>query len=210
MCVSGDMKNTATADLIGRDHPSFGIGHAWFLFSITDLQAERISRLLLVEARNAWAVQTLERIAYDGKASPNCDLMTVHRECDIGIRSKMVEVVPYVDFMLDVVHPDRLLRDALVTTGFQRSLTPEEVEHARQKVGQTPLRAPAALPAPAPAPLTPFGPESADYQNALAALTDLGYKQGQARKVLSGLGSEADDMRLEDLVKLALQQCRAS
>ena len=197
--------NTAKANLIGRDHPSFGIGHAWFLFSVTDLKAGRISRLLLVEARNAWAVQTLERIAYDGKASPNCELLTVHRECDIGIRSRMVEEVQYVDFMLDVVHPDRLLRDALVTTGFQHSLTPEEVEHARRKMDQTlPAAAPApvlALPAPAP---RPFGPESANYQNALAALTDLGYKQGQARKVLNGLDSDAEDMSLESLVKLAL------
>ena len=202
------MKNTATANLIGRDHPSFGICHAWFLFSVTDLKVGRISRLLLVETRNAWAVQTLERIAYDGKASPNCELLTVHRECDIGIRSNMVEEVQYVDFMLDMVHPDRLLRDALVTTGFQRSLTPEEVAYAKQKMSESPC-AP-MLASSEPEVLESFGPESANYQNVLAALTDLGYKQGQARKVLSELGPEAADMKLEDLVKLALQQCRAS
>ncbi|KKK48434.1 hypothetical protein LCGC14_3145180, partial [marine sediment metagenome] len=64
-----------------------------------------------------------------------------------------------------------------------------------------------ALPAPSP---ESFGPESADYQNALAALTDLGYKQGQARRALDGLGPEAGKAGLENLVKLALQQCMAS
>jgi hypothetical protein len=201
--------NTAEANLIGRNHPSFGIGHAWFLFSVTDLKANRISRLLLIEARNAWAVQTIERIAHDGKASPNCNLLTVHRECDIGIRSDMVEEIQYVDFMLDIVHPDRLLRDALITTGFQRSLTSEEVAYAKQKMGN-PSCVPTVLALPEPKTVLEFGPESPNYQNVLAALTDLGYKQGQARKVLSEFGPEAADMELEDLVKLALQQCRAS
>jgi hypothetical protein len=204
------MRNTE-ASLIGRDHPSFGVGHAWFMFSVTDRRTGGITRILLVEARNAWAVQAVERIAYDGKASPNCDLLAVHRECDIGVRSDLVEVVRYVDFMLDVVHPDRLLRDALVTTAFQRSLTPEDARYARRKMAAQPIPSVRTSVAPAPAPAVPaFGPDSAAYQDAVAVLTDLGYKQGQARKALDGVGPDAADMPLEELVKSALQLCRAS
>lgn len=206
------MKNLATADLIGRDHPSYGVDHAWFLFSVTDVAAGRISRLIYVEGKGPWAVQTIERIAYDGRVSPNCELLTVIRECEIGIRSDMVEVVSYVDFMLDVVHPDRLLRDALVTTAFRSSLSQEQIDYASKKLErgrQAILRdADGMTDHVRPLPLRstrPFDADSDTYQDALAALTDLGYKRAQACKALDALGPEARSMPLEKVLKTVLQ-----
>jgi holliday junction DNA helicase RuvA len=47
-------------------------------------------------------------------------------------------------------------------------------------------------------------PRSARMQDAVAALTRLGYTPGQAQEVLRGLGDDADSLSLEDLVRRAL------
>jgi len=208
--IREDMGQT---ELLRADHPSYGLNQAWFLFAMT--VGGRITRLLLVEARNPQAVQTVERIVgVDGKASAGCELMTVHRQCpSIGIRSGSVSEVEYVDFMVDVVDPARITSDPLTAKAFQDSLSPEERERALRKMSAP---APAAVTrvVPGMAKVIPirqpkFDPaESRNYQDALAALMDLGYKKPQAKKAVDALGRRVDEMDLEDAIKAALQGCR--
>jgi len=198
--------------VLGTDHPSHGCEQAWFLFSVRD--GGRVSRLLLVEARNAWAVQALERVAgADGAVSGNCDLLTVHRQCpSIGIRSDLVREVEYVDFMVDMVDPGRIAGDQWAAAAFQRSLTAEDRSRAIEKMGRTapgaPARTPAAPSASNVVPIRRFNPEdSRNYQDVLAALSDLGYRRAQAKKAADTIGPRIDSMDLGDAVKAALQSC---
>lgn len=200
--------------LLRADHPSYGCEQAWFLFAMT--VGGRIARLLLVEAKNAEAVQTVERIVgSDGHVSASCELLTVHRQCpSIGIRSGSVSETDYVDFMVDVVDPARITSDPLTAKSFQDSLSPEERDRALRKMDAVPVRP--ALPAPPsqPAmakviPIRRFDPaESRNYQDVMAALTDLGYKKPQAKKAVDALGRRVDEMGLEEAIKAALQGCR--
>ena len=209
--------------LLRVNHPSYDCEQAWFLFAMT--VGGQISRLLLVEAKNVQAVQTIERIVgYDGHVSTGCELLTVHRQCpSIGIRSDLVSETDYVDFMIDVVDPARIISDPLTAKAFQDSLTLEDREQALQKMDESSLPIkedppdPAPAPAPAPAlapapemakviPIRGFDPaESRSYQDVMAALTDLGYKKAQAKKAVDALGSRVDEMGLEDAIKVALQ-----
>lgn len=196
--------------ILSREHPSYGCEQAWFLFSIRD--AGRVSRLLLVEARSSQAVQAIERVAAsDGRVSDNCELLTVHRQCPtIGIRSDLVSEADYVDFMIDVVDPGRIAGDQWAAAAFQGSLTPEDRSRAIGKMGR-----PAAAES-APAEVVPMRPSvrfdpdrSGNYQDALAALTDLGYKRAQAKRALDSLGPRVDQLPLEEAIKAALQSCLA-
>lgn len=180
------------------------------MFSVRD--AGNVARLLLVEARNEWAVQAIERIvAADGTASRNCELLTVHRQCpSIGIRSDFVSEVEYVDFMVDVVDPGRIAGDQWTAAAFQQSLTPEDRSKALNKMS----RPVPARPAPTCSNVVPmrrppaFNPETSDnYQDVMAALTDLGYKRPQAKRALDALGPRVDEVPLADAIKEALQGC---
>jgi len=193
------------ASFLGTEHPSYGCEQAWFLFSVRD--ARRVARLLLVEAKNPWAVQALERVAgQDGMVSGNCELLTVHRQCpSIGIRSGLVSEVDYVDFVTDIVDPGLIAGDQWAAAAFQRSLSPEDRDRALRKMGR-----PAPAPAPAGAQVIPFrqAPATPDnYQDVLAALTDLGYRKAQAKRAVDALGPRVNAMPLEDAIKAALQGC---
>lgn len=193
------------ASFLGTEHPSYGCEQAWFLFSVRD--AGRVARLLLVEAKNPWAVQAIERIAGpDGMVSGNCELLTVHRQCpSIGIRSDLVSEVDYVDFMVDVVDPGMIAGDQWAAAAFQRSLSPEDRERALRKMDRAaPAKASALMAAVIPI-RRAAGPDN--YQDVLAALTDLGYKRPQAKRAVDALGPRVNAMPLEDAVKAALQGC---
>ena len=123
-----------------------------------------------------------------------------------------------MDFMIDVVDPDRLLQDALVTTGFQKSLSPEEVEYAKKKL-TPPLfhRRPRPVTKPVLVvseyskalelePVQSQMPVS-NYEDALAALTDLGFKTAQAKKALEGIDVS---LPIETLIKRALQGAKVA
>lgn len=191
------------------NHPSYGCEQAWFMFAVST--GARPVRLLLVEAKNSPAVQAIERIvARDGRASPSCELLTVHRQCpSIGIRSGMVSEVDYVDFMLDVVEPSRIVSDALTAGAFQESLGPEGRARALRKMEEMADPEPEEGPVARVIPMRPrFDPAtSGTYQDVLAALTDLGYKKPQAKKAVDALGPAVDGMELSEAVKAALQRC---
>lgn len=218
----------STANLIGPNHPSFGNQQAWFLFALSNEQGAMV-RLLLVEARNAWAVQTLERVAADGgQVGPNCELISVSRHASMDFRSRKVTEVKYVDFMLDIVEHGRLMQDTLVTTSFEQSLSDAEKQYANAKLNammKLEMARPQLTAVKPPPPQYPLPPEmeefgaapvvidvpvevfdaesSVTYQQAMAALTDLGFKKPQVKKVLDDMGSRVADRTIEELIKEA-------
>lgn len=198
-----------TASILSNEHPSYGCEQAWFLFSIQN--GDKVSKLLLVEAKNVWAVQTLERLAVDSFVSRNCQLLMVHRRCsDVGIRSDLVDEIDYVDFILDIVEPRRITGDQWAAASFQQSLTPADKAKALSKMRVEAAPTMAVAVAANVIPIRPqvFNPEnSRNYQDALAALTDLGYKRPQAKRAIDALGSQVDEMNLANAVKAALQGC---
>ena len=120
--------------ILDRSHPSFGIDQAWFQFAITSPDGA-VRKLLLVEARRPAVVATLEYLLQvDGKVSDLCHVVAVYRQCPgIGMRSDLLDESTYVDFMLDIVDPDRLLADATCATYFSQSLTDDERRYAEAK-----------------------------------------------------------------------------
>jgi hypothetical protein len=151
----------------------------------------------------------------------------------MDIRSKLATEVKYVDFMLDIVSPDYLMRDTLVTTSFERSLSAEEKEYANAKLNamqKLAISRPRLVPMGPPPPKYPLPPEmlpaapmvieaeaevfdagtSMIYQQALSALTDLGFKKPQVKKVLDDMGSQVENRTIENLIKEALQQLQAA
>jgi hypothetical protein len=187
------------ASVIGKSHPSFGCGQAWFLFAKTD-SAGRMGKLLLVEAKNAWAVQTLERIAADGRVAPDCELLSVHRQCpSIGIRSDRMEEVEYSDFVSDHVELSRVLSDTLSAHSFQSSLT--DGDRARLLTDR-----PAPALSAAPAAL----PSASDVSDdVMAALIDLGFKKPQAKRIIDSIPA-ISGMSVEDALHAALQKAQAA
>lgn len=212
---------------------SFGYQQAWFLFALTRDGA--MVRLFLVEAKNPWAIQTLERVTQDGRVSPTCELLSVSRHASVDFRSRKLHEVKYVDFMLDIVEHGRVLQNAVVASTFEQSLTAEEKYYANAKLEQMmhlEARKPRLIPVGTPPPAFPPPPElmeaqtapmvidveaevfdsdsSVIYQQALAALTDLGFKKPQAKKILDDMGAEVETQTIEGVIKTALQRLQAA
>jgi len=61
--------------------------------------------------------------------------MTVGRQCaSLGTRSSRAVEVSYVDFLIDIVEPHRLVEDHYIATTFDRSLTDADRAYAAQKL----------------------------------------------------------------------------
>lgn len=200
------------ADMIGQHHPSFGCVQAWFTVAVSRPNGPGMTKILLVEAKNAWAVQTVERIAVDGgRVSKTCQVLSVHRNCsDVGIRSDLVEEISYVDFMIDIVDPGLLLEDPMTASGFRNSLSEEERIHASMKLASTPVRefipvhavprhqsAPPVVPSPMPVVLD----SEPARERLMSGLTGLGFKPAMVRKFVDGLGE-----RIHEPVQVLLRE----
>ena len=215
------------ANTIGKTHPSYGTHHAWFLFSI--MNSNDVARILIVEAKGPWAVQTIEMIVNeDQKVSKNCTLLAVGRDHrNIGIRSPLVCQVAYVDFMIDIVDHGRLLDNAAIATAFSRSLSDNERRYASQKLVKmeqtmerarktqgsallTRPKAPGAAQSPSfvlPSPHRVFDPDTSNgYQTLMETLMDLGFKKPRIKNVLQEMGSRVDEAPMGTLLKEALQK----
>jgi hypothetical protein len=192
LLIIGDM---TAAPVIKSSHPSFGCNQAWFLFAKKG-QNGGLEKLMLVEAKNGRAVQTIERmVAVDGHVADDLELMTVHRQCpSIGIRSDFVEEIDYVDFLANYADSSRIVSDSLISHTFQSSLT-----HAdRTKLLATPV------------PSLPESDESSDIsEDVVAALTDLGYKMPQAKRMVQAIGHGLKSMAIEDAISAALRNGKA-
>lgn len=213
--------------IVDRGHPSYGCKHAWFMFGIR-APGGGVSRILLVEAKNAWAVQTLEIIlAEDGAVSGTCSVLVVHRDCEsIGIRAEIVQEVEWVDFMLDIVEHGRILANAVVSVAFRNSLTPEEQRYASKKIDamnaamraqavKKTARAPAV--AGLPKKVVPAMPDAspivctdeAEKIKLIGGLVHLGFKKQEVVRFVDSLGPRVGREKLEDLVRIGIQELAA-
>lgn len=225
---------TLSAQAIGPGHPSYGCAQVAFLFA-KEIPGPfgGIEKLILVEAPNEWAVQTLERILalFKNQVNENYRAIGAFRNCSsIGIRSKDLVEISYTEFMIDIVNHGCLLNDPVTATAFEKSLDDQTRNQALKllqteaetlsvddikastkaasyvrpvKFGTRPKLDVLDFPKPAPF----FDPEaSQNYQKAIAALVDLGFKKPQAKKILEHFGPEVDNMSIEELVKACLQK----
>ena len=178
--------------------------------------------MILVEAKGPWAVQTMERLLQkDGAVSDTCFSLLVHRECpSIGIRAEIVEEVSYVDFMLDVVEPGRLLEDSIVSVSLRNSLTAEERAHASRKLenpAPVPARVQNPVPVPAQAPvlrvvknsMSPPMEETPTYAKLTGGLIHLGFKKADVKKFIDSLGPRLHSEKIEDLIRLGIKELAA-
>lgn len=186
----------------------------WFVFAV--INGDDIARVLLVEAPNADAIRTLEGITKeDGKANPGCELLAIHKGNVTPRSSRRLTEISYVDFIIDIVEPSRLVCNQRVATAFQKSFSEEDRKYALMKMEaieafpepeETPaapmLERPKAPPLPAreQAPMTP-----SNIHNVAAMLADLGFKKPQVKEVLASMGTKIDSMSLEDAVREALK-----
>jgi hypothetical protein len=207
--------------ILREDHPSYGCNQAWFIFGVVNPN-DGITRVLIVEAKNTWAVQTLECITNaDNKVNKYCELMTVGRNCSsIGTRSNRAVEMSYVDFILDIVEPSRLTKDYYISTTFARSFTDEDRAYALAKEARMRHHVVLAeeetevseLPQPSPqmprtyVEQTPIVQTSTVRHKAVAALLDLGFKKQQVSKVMDEI---IISRSVEDTVKSALQHLYA-
>ncbi len=200
-----------TPNFLSHRHPSHDCAQAWFVFAVLNPGGPGFCRMLLVEAKNQAAVQTLELlVAKDGRVSRTCELMTVHRDCGtIGMRSDLAEEVPFHEFVADMVEYERLASTPGATDSFQDAVTPEERSELIARMGvasRAPVPAVRALPAPRVIDVT----AEDVVADAEAALLDLGFKKPQIRKMLDKVGPSATRMPLGALVKKCLQGSAAA
>lgn len=183
-------------NLLDPRHPSFSTERATFMFALTGRDGVP-SKFVLVEANNRWAVQAVEWVVGDGQAaSPTCRCMAVFRDLQsLGTRDDMLEEVPYADFMLDMVDPNRL---ATIEDAFNRSLSDEEREYVNCKLSASD-EAPAPVPAPAVSGVLPAALAASDDEERLvSALTKLGFGKKPVLRFVDSVRSRIgrDDIRL--------------
>lgn len=197
--------NSRPASFIGENHPSFGCGQAWFMFAMRVRGS--ITKVLLVNAHNPWAVQCVERIlGEDQKASNTCECLSVFRDCSIGIRNDSIEEISFMEFMTVIVDKDRYLNDTLTIHAFEEAIKPAPESQQRQ------VPVPRRLPPVPPSQSQKKMPEKAKsgqgsprYTQVLGVLTGLGYKSDQVVPVLKSLDVDFDNGDLNKIVHLALQ-----
>ncbi|HED06323.1 MAG TPA: hypothetical protein ENI61_06540 [Ignavibacteria bacterium] len=203
--------------ILNEKHPSYGCKQAIFLFSICD-EESTVKRLILVEAANEMAVQTIEIVTNkDGLVNEFCELISVYRNCDnVGIRSNFISVVEYTDFIIDIIDPKRLALDEEVSKAVILSLTCDDHDKIIKKLGldieefnkNEYLEPDSDSVIECAQESEKFNPnESSNYNSVLSMLVNLGYKKNQAKKAVDALGSNIDQMTLSDAAKSALQGC---
>jgi hypothetical protein len=191
-----------TQDLLDSDHPSFGTRNATFQFALENPRTGALVRFILVEANNPYAVAAIERVLIQNeqRVSENCRALCIFRDTTTnGIRDGLVEEIPYIDFMTDIVEPGWLLADPVNVSCFNRSISAEEKEYALAKtrmLGQAPE-----------VEATPMVEASEPGQRVrlLAALTGMGFKKTAVSKFVDSLGARVDHAPLPDLLREGLR-----
>lgn len=204
---------------LDKSHPSFGCKKAMFQFALTAADG-RVARFLLVEANNPAAVICIERILMmdGGRVSDNCRVICVFRDCrNVGTRDDLMNEVPYVDFMQDIVNPDFILNDSITSSAFSQSLSPEEREYVNRKeaeIGQATTVQEAEVPLPEP-PVKVSKKERKEVntpehvQKLESSLCGMGFRKGDVRKFLDGLDTATLQKPLPDLVRQGIMQLTA-
>lgn len=184
-------------DILDKDHPSFGTEVATFLFTIG-------SKLVVVEAANSHAVAVIERILIlNGQTvSDTCRIICVFRDCcRTGVRDDLVEEIPYVEFMTEIVDPSKLLDDPVTLDGFGKSLTPEEREYAASRAQELESDVTEEVQKES----SKVIPEN--RERLTAALFGMGFKKSVVEKFVRGIGPRADREPITDLIREGLRSC---
>jgi hypothetical protein len=209
------------ANFIGSDHPSFGARQQWFLFATKVKGATQ--RLLLVDAKNPWAIQCMERmLGNDQRVSPTCECVLVFRDCNIGLRGDMAEEISFEEFVTVMVDPNRWLNDTCTVEAFEQAMRAEQMPVRAAPKALPPARraTPALAPTPVSRPRTtaktprvtpPSIPAQAPMENEpnpnhaklVGVLAGMGFKQAQIEPALKKL-KNAPTENFDEMVRLAL------
>lgn len=206
MSVAKDMNRPAS--FIGHDHPSYGTAQAWFTFAMRVRGA--VTKVFLVNAKNPWAVQCIERLlGEDQKVSTTCECLMVFRDCSIGIRGDLAEEISFEEFVSVIVDKDRFLNDPLTIEAFQQAISATSMPLLAAPPPRRPQPAPVKTVAEkaAPAPKKAIG--GPGYAKVSGVLTGLGYKQAQLEPILKGLDVDFESGNVNEIVHTALQALAA-
>ena len=188
--------------ILHEGHPSFGTCRAVFIFAL----GQGPTRIILVEAQNAWAVLCIERLLLaDGKVSKICQSIGIVREYrNVGTRHEMAEEIPFVDFILDIVDMSKLMGDPIVLETFSRSMSDNERKYALDKL-QLIQKQNNSVSAPPPPPI--IVSEGPDQSEKLAsALVGLGFKKTDVRQFVNKLGNKIKTDDLQSLIRTGLRE----
>lgn len=210
-----DSKVTANMQImdtkvIGPNHPAFSLNGAWYLFAAYAPDG-KVERLFKVEAKNRTAIQFLETImGEDGAVSPTCVVLMINKEEPV-VRSRGLEEISYIDFVIEIVDHDRFLNSPLLIQIFQKSMTLGD----RLRAGARLQRAikihaakPEIVPVSMPETVTDAGTDPVDLQKVSEleqALIGLGFKRPRAIKFVHSVTSEFGKTPIEDLLRRGVQ-----
>ena len=199
------------AKILYEGHPADGTERAAYQFLIADPATGAPVRFLLVEADNAWAVATMEKILLrDAKVADNCRIIAVFRDHRVaGVRDDLLEEVPFTDFMIDIVDPERLNGNPVVQACFSKSLEPDARAYVLGRIQEAAAR-PAARPAPVAAPAFNLPlPPSGNAEVLTSALCNMGFKRAEVRKFVSSVGPRLHSEPVPELIREGLRSLAA-
>jgi len=206
------------AKILYEGHPADGTERAAYQFLISDPSTGAPVRFLLVEAENPWAVAALEKILLrDARVSDNCRIIAVFRDHRVaGVRDDLLEEVPFTDFMVDIVDPERL-ESQVVQACFSKSLEPKAREYVLGRIREAEsgvhtvsrTAAPARRPAPVPA-LSLQLPPSGNAEVLTSALCNMGFKRAEVKKFVSSVGPRVESDPVPDLIREGLKSLAAA
>lgn len=204
---------TRPANFIDQNHPSFGTNQAWYTFAMRIKGS--ITKLFLVNAKNPWAVQCIERLLGDDqKVSATCECIMVFRDCSIGVRNDLVEEISLEEFISVIVDKSRFLNDGLTIEAFQRSIqqkmsVPVSVPVQRLPPPRRPHTVPIVTERKEKAPETKKNTSGPGYQKTLGILIGIGYKSAQIEPILRKMDVDFDKDDMNEIVHIALQHMAA-
>lgn len=183
------------AQVAGPQHPSFGLEKAWYTFGIF-AQDGSMTRVMLVEAENAHAVNFLESILQkDGSVSDTCALLSVSAH-EPQLRSRAVVEVLYVDFVLDMVDADKWLESPFLVEVWRKSLSDVDKAVASMKMDALILRRAHEQETAETAPQ----PETSQQDEAKltqlqAGLTSLGFQKKDVQKFVESVSCRQESLQ---------------
>ena len=189
--------------ILDTSHPSFGAESVAFQFAIENPRTG--TRFIVVEAKNKHAIAVIEKVllANHQKVASNCRVLCVFRNyTSVGVRDDLIEEIPYIDFVTDIVDPGWLLAlGSTVATHFSLSITPEEQKLAVEKAKAINQEAQDEVQDEAQDEVQ----ESSQRDNVVAALVDMGFKKSSVEKFIRSLGPRANSESVQVLLREGIQ-----
>lgn len=184
------------------------------------------SRLLIVSAPNRKAVEAVEAVLdQDGHVSPTCTVLASFPGCGSPVSWPGVDEIPYHEFMVQMVEPDRILQDVRAAGAFTESMETMASDHVRpgisdrfptlrrllkKKVVTAPAPAPPVQPVTTPrqkpaeaAVPAPAGPDPATILQ--SGLLNLGFKKPEVQRFVDGLGSRVRNGDIPALIREGIE-----